>query len=312
MSELAERGVPDVNTLATDSKEMRKKKTKVNSDNLYQAILARRSVRRYERRPLDKDLLAQIQGIVSTVKPLIPNNHFEVLMEDVLPGEDLVAALGGFGRILSPPHYLAPYIVRGEHSLEDLGYRVEQIAVRLTSLGIGSCYVGCLKREAAVRNRFGLSDDARIVAFLIFGWPSEELGDRAFNTVVRTFVRASNKLPAARIFFEGTFDAPADPPTWLAPLIEAARNAPSAVNAQPWRFLWRDERLYLFVKRHNPRYGRGATAGYRLHDGGVCMANVALAMEALETEGHWQMLTGREDYFPEHPASLQPLAVLSI
>lgn len=280
--------------------------------NLYQAILARRSVRRYEKSPLDKDLLAQIQGIVSTAKPLIPDNHFEVLMEDVSPGEDLVATLGGYGRILSPPHYLVPYIVGGEHSLEDLGYRVEQVAVRLTSLGIGSCYIGCLGREAAVRTRFGLPDDARIGAFLIFGWPSGALGDRAFNTVMRTFAGATNKLPVARIFFEDTFDTPADPPTWLAPLGEAARNAPSAVNAQPWRFLWRDERLYLFVKRHNPRYGSGATAEYRLYDGGICMANVALAMEALEMEGCWQMLTGREDYLPEHPASLQPLAVLSI
>jgi len=284
----------------------------VNSNNLYQAILARRSVRRYEKRPLDKDLLTQVQGIVSAVKPLIPGNHFEVLMEDVSSGEDLVAALGGFGRIVSPPHYMAPYIVRGEHSLADLGYRVEQIFVRLTSLGIGSCYVGCLGREAAARTRFGLPDDARIVAFLIFGWPSGALGDRAFNTVMRTFVRAANKLPAAQIFFEDTFDAPVEPPTWLAPLIEAARNAPSAVNAQPWRFLWRDERLYLFVKRQNLRYGRGATAEYRIHDGGICMANVALAMEALEMEGSWRMFAGREDRFPEHPASLQPLAHLLI
>ena len=36
-------------------------------DNLYQAILARRSVRRYEKRRLDAETLAQVQAIISEV-----------------------------------------------------------------------------------------------------------------------------------------------------------------------------------------------------------------------------------------------------
>jgi nitroreductase len=279
-------------------------------NELYQAILARRSVRRYAKRPLDKPTLAQAREIVSGVLPLMPENRFEALMKDVAPGEDLVAALGGYGRIVTPPHYLVPYIVGQEHLLTDLGYRVEQIAVRLAALGIGSCYIGSLGREEAVRAWFGLPKEARIGAFLVFGRPSTAVGGRLFNTLIRAAAGATNKLPAERIFFRDTFDAPAAPPEELAPLIEATRSAPSAVNAQPWRFLWHEQRLHFFVKRNNPRYGGGPRGEYRLYDGGIGMANVALALEALELAGRWQMLSEDEARLPPHPSHLQPLAIL--
>ena len=280
--------------------------------DLYQAILARRSVRRYEQGPLDEDTLAQARETLSRIEPLIPDNRFTVWMRDVLPGEDLAATLGGYGKIVSPPHYLVPYMTGEGYVLEDLGYRVEQIAVRLAALGIGTCYIGSLGREAAVRARFGLPEEARIGAFLIFGQPSGALGGRLANTLLRRAAGATNKMPAKRIFFRDTFDAPAEPQAELAPLVEAARHAPSAVNAQPWRFLWHGERLYLFVKRHNLKYGTGATAHYRLYDGGICMANVALALEALGVKGHWRMLAGGEPGLPDHPPNLQPMARLDL
>ena len=278
--------------------------------DLYEAILARRSVRRYEKRPLDEATLAQVREIVSGVKPLIPENQFEVLVRDEVVGEDLVTVLGGYGRFYTPPHSLAPYMLGEEHVLEDLGYRTEQIAVRLAALGIGSCYIGALKREDEVRVRFGLPKGARIAAFLVFGRPAVAVGGRTFNTLMRRGLGGHRRLPVERIFFQGAFDNPAVPPAEIFPLIKAARVAPSGVNAQPWRFLWCDGRLYLFVTRNNPKYTMAGSQEYRLHDGGICIANVTLAMEALGMEGQWVMCQGTEPDIPNHPADLHPLATL--
>jgi nitroreductase len=284
----------------------------LRQNSVYQAIVARRSVRRYEGTPLDPATLTLVREIIAGVKPLVPENHFDVLMKDVAPGEDLVSRLGGYGRLVTPPHYLVPYIVGERHPLTDLGHRVEQIAVRLAMLGIGTCYIGSLGREAAVRERFALPEGARIGAFLLFGRPSTALGGRTFNAAMRRMIGATNKLPAERIFFRETFDAPTTPPPDLAPLIEAARNAPSAVNAQPWRLLWRDGQLYLFVTRRNRRYGEAGGQLYRLYDGGICMGNVTLALEALGIAGHWVLPEGdgAEPDIPPHPVDLEPLARL--
>jgi nitroreductase len=112
------------------------------------------------------------------------------------------------------------------------------------------------------------------------------------------------------MFFEGNFENRATPSGRMARLIEAARHAPSAVNAQPWRFLWVDGSLYLFVTTDNRRYGRGPQQEYRLYDGGVAMANITLAMEALNLNGRWELVEEAEPHIPEHPSNLQPLARL--
>jgi nitroreductase len=278
---------------------------------LYQAILARCSVRRYDDSALDEDTLTRIRALAAGARPLIAGNLYETLIGSVTEGTDLVATLGAYGRIVNPPHYLLSYVLGGRHPLEDLGYRSEQVAVRLTEMGLGSCFIGCLGREEAVRARFSLPGEARMGAFLVFGRPSASLGGQAANRLMRAGVGATSKLPAARLFYRDTFAAPTAPPPDLTALIEAARRAPSAVNAQPWRFLWDGERLYLFVKRRNPRYGGGAYASYNLYDGGICMGNVSLALEALGMEGHWTLHEATEPGIPEHPAELLPLASLA-
>jgi len=301
----------------------------LDKETLYQAILERHSVRRYDSAPLDASTLTRIEEIVQQVQPLVPANRMDVLRRDHAIDEDLIIILDVYGRFISPPHALAPYIRGQEHLLVDLGYRVEQMAVRMAGLGVGSCYVGALRREQEVRERLGLPVQARIGAYLVFGQPATSLGGRAFNALISSVSGGSKRLPVTRIFFQGSFDHPASPPAGLAPLIEAARYAPSAVNAQPWRFLWRDGpaltcphdqcqgsqadgRLYLFVKRENRRYGGGANVAYRLYDGGICMANVALAMEALDVPGAWALCEATDPQLPTHPADLAPLAMLTL
>ena len=290
----------------------RRRTTDDGSMDLYAAILARRSVRRYEQRPLDGETLARVRDIAADVWPLIAGNRFQVLFRDVAPGEDLVETLGAYGRIVSPPHLLVPYLEGSVYLLTDLGYRAQQIVVRLTALGLGSCYVGCLPWEDRARGTYGLGADARLGAAVVYGHPATGRGNRIVDATVRRRVGATNKHSAAKFFYEGTWERPAAPPTELADMIEAARHAPSADNAQPWRFLWRDGALYLYVVRSSWRYRMGGSQDYRLYDGGICMANVSLAMEALGVAGRWEPSGGGEPGLPTGPEELEPLAVLCL
>lgn len=284
---------------------------------LYEAILARRSVRRYERRALDASAQAQVREAVAAVQPLVPENRFEVLYHDVAPGENLVQALGAYGRIVTPPHYLVPYLMpdsgRASSVLDwtDLGFRAQQIVVRLTQAGIASCYVGCLPREGAARSYFRLPENARVGASVVYGYAGVRPGDRWIDSTVRRAVGATRKLPPEQLFHDGSFEQASLPPPELASLIEAARAAPSADNAQPWRFLWHEGQLYLYLKKKSWRYGLGGTQNYRWYDGGICMANVSLAMGALGVEGRWSLVGIDLDTAPPCPDELELLAVLS-
>ena len=278
--------------------------------DLYRAIHNRRSVRRYDRTALSTGMIGQVKNLIETAEPLIHENHFDVRYHDgMLIDKDFISSMGAYGYIVTPPHALAPYII-GDHSpLLDLGYRVEQIVIRLTSLGIGTCYIGTLYREQAIRARLDLPADSRCGALLAFGFPARSNTGRVLNSLMRSVPRGNTRLPMDQIFYQGSFDHPTHPPDNLFPILSAARFSPSAVNAQPWRFLWRDGNLHIFVKRYNPKYGRGPAQAYRYYDGGICLANIKLALITLKLKADW-ILHGQGYEAPDHPPTLEPLAKL--
>jgi hypothetical protein len=282
-----------------------------DNSNLYRSILNRRSIRRYDRTALDTATIDQVQQIIDSVEPLVHENQFDVRYHDgMLIDKDFIASMGAYGYIVTPPHALAPYISGNQYPLIDLGYRVEQIVVRLTCLDIGTCYIGTLYREEANRERLNLPTDSRCGALLVFGYPASSTTGRALNSLMRSVPRGNTRLPMNHLFFQESFDHPTDPPTDLSPILTAARFSPSAVNAQPWRFLWRDGKLHLFVNRYNPKYGRGPGQAYRFYDGGICMANIKLALNALELDGKWILFEQNQEA-PNHPPHLEPLATLA-
>jgi hypothetical protein len=276
--------------------------------DLYQAIISRRSIRRYREEALSDEVLQQVDDIAAHVQALAPENRFRVMRRDVLSGEDLIATMGGYGRIISPPHFLMGYIIGDRAPLVDLGYRMEQIAVYLVQMGISTCFIGSLGRETDIRVRFHLNRETHTGAFLIFGYPAESVVGQALNVVMRTAARGSGKLPASSIFHNGSFDQMCAPPKELSKIIEAGCQAPSANNAQPCRLLWHDDTLYLFVQKENTRYGKAATQNYKYFDAGAHMANIAMAMEAEDMLGEWELLKTSNLGIPEHPETLEALA----
>jgi nitroreductase len=146
----------------------------------------------------------------------------------------------------------------------------------------------------------------------VYGYEGAGRRDRLVNTTMRRAVGATRKVSVKQLFYDGSFDRVAAPPEELLPLIEAGRAAPSADNAQPWRFLWVEGQLYLYLKKKSWRYGLGGTQDYRWYDGGLCMANLSLAMEALGLEGSWTLAEAYHDPVPACPDELEPLAVLQV
>ncbi len=280
------------------------------NEELYQAIMARRSVRRYDEESLSEDILDRVREMASNAVPLICDNTFRVLVRDYTPHDEGWVLRSAYGRFMTPPHVMVPYAV-GEYPLTDLGYHVEQVVVRLTALDIGTCYIGALGAEDSFRSRFGLPDEARMGASVFFGRPASGIGG-TIDAVARTLAGGRKRRPVEELFFNGDFDHSSTPPSKISPLIEAGRWAPSALNAQPWRFLWQDGHLMLFVTTGALKYLGGERGQYPLYDGGICMANISLAMEALGRRGSWHMAGQAEMDTVEHPDDLELLSVLTL
>jgi hypothetical protein len=278
---------------------------------LYRAILDRKSVRRFMP-AADAEVLARAQEACGLTNPLVPENQFSAAIHALQPDRNLVSLLGAYGRLVAPPYVIVPAIAGGNHPFIDLGFRSQQIVIALTQLGLGSCYVGALSCEDRVRKLYNLSADQRVGALIAFGYPTSSAGGKAFNLLVRSVAGATNKLASDRLYYADMYLAPEPPPPVWAPLVEAARSSPSAVNAQPWRFIGRGNHLFILTQRHSRKYGNGVEASYKFFDCGLCIANIRLAMQALDIQGSLRLCSEPEEGAPAYPQDYQLLAELVI
>ncbi len=286
--------------------------TLTQDSEIYPFILSRHSVRSYDQRPLSSADQARIKIILNNTKSLLSENKFQTIFKSKTKGEDLVEILGAYGRFITPPYYLVPFITGSHNAFVDLGYQTEQIAVRLWSKGIGTCFIGCLSRQEKVRQLFQLPTNAQIAAFLVFGYPGVGSGFDAITKVTKSIIGIRGRKPVEELFYRDTFDHPEKPEGLWKKIIEAGRNAPSAVNAQPWRFLLRNEELYLLTLRDKRKYILLENQDYCFHDSGLCMANIDLALSSAGLQGEWQFLKGNLDFNSGFPENYYPLAKLKI
>jgi nitroreductase len=256
--------------------------------SLREALLARRSVRRYEKRSVSPAVLDAIRDCGPDIEPLEPGLGFRYSIVDATAGADITAAMGAYGRIISAPHVLVATIEDDLHALVDFGFRVEQIVIRLTRLGLGSCWVGALPREARAAERFNVPPGWRIPAVVAFGYPATGIGG-AVNSLIHIGVGAQRPLDFAKFVSSGKYGQPAALSEVETNLLDALRRAPSAGNTRPWRVILKDSRLFYCVDAAAGFY-RTYKVDYPLVDAGIGMANTTLALNACRQARSWTLL----------------------
>ncbi len=271
--------------------------------HLKQALLSRYSLRSYDPNALDEKTLDNIEKLVQMTEPLLPVNSMEISLMRHLSGKERSAAMGLINPHIHPPHILITWITGGEHPYTELGYRMEQTAVQLHSMGIGNCFIGTLGREHAINNQFGLPPQSVTGAILALGKPG----------VPGAGNKPKKRMPLEKIAFLNDFSTPLTEPKALAPILEAARMAPSATNAQPWRLLWKEPFLFLFVtSKKLANILSTEFKKYCLYDGGICMANISMALKTCDMPANWEVFDSSSLTAPEHPQEFIPLAKIKL
>lgn len=195
--------------------------------DLYEAMFRRKSVRLYHMEALSpafQDLIMQhyrnIAGIFGSIDT-------DIAVLDNHSGQQ--AGLSLFG--VKAPYYLLFYSEEAPNSLMNIGYMMQQMALYLCSIGLGTCYVGSRK----VRHSQLVMDGKNLVGILAFG--------KSKGPHLRKQSEAK-RLPLEKLcIYKET------PRQWIRQLLEGARMAPSYMNRQPWRFVVYDNRIHVFSKK---------------------------------------------------------------
>jgi nitroreductase len=238
-----------------------------------------------ERRILEQETAAIASGPLGT--PL----RFRLI---AATAEDHVAlkGLGTYGFIRGASAFIVGAAHRPEENPEDFGFRMEQIVLLCTDLGLGSCWLGGTFTQSSFAGKISLEEDEDLPAVVSAGRMAGE--KRARDGAVRLLARSKSRFPREDLFFDGTFAAPlteeaAGP--YAGPL-EMVRLGPSASNKQPWRILRAGGDWHFYLQR---------TAGYREGffqrilrladlqriDMGIAMCHFELAARERGLRGAW-------------------------
>ena len=217
---------------------------------LYDAIFYRKSTKQYSQKKVKKELLEEVKNICSQITYL--NKELNIKAHVIDRGH-LISFLMGKNCKVKSPHYIIITSDNGEDYLQNIGYAMEEVVLKLTSLGIATCWLECnIKREDIlefvdleseedldaneteeenIEKEENLENPYSIIAF---GYPEE--GEKLFknnkNADRKRINNICKKLDKS-----------------LEKIVEPLRLAPSMKNSQPWVLYNKENNIHLYEEK---------------------------------------------------------------
>lgn len=238
-------------------------------ENITALIKARRSVRTFDGRALEKGDREKLAAFVETVE----NPYGIPLRFKFLEGKEngLVCPV-----MRGTDLYIAAGIGDVPRSEEAFGYSFEKMVLFAQSLGIGTVWLGGTMNREAFEAAMDLDENEKMPCATPLGYPAERMAVK--ETMMRKAIHADSRLPFSSLFFDGGFGTPLteEKAGILAMPLEMVRWAPSAVNKQPWRAIVTENAVHFYV-HHSGSFLREGVGDMQKIDMGIALCHFELA-----------------------------------
>ncbi len=238
------------------------------------SIMSRKSVRNYSV-PLNGEDLAKLRAFIDEVNAATGVFGNKVRLQYLENGEG--EKLGTYGVIQGARAFIAAACKKGAYDMEDIGYQFEKLILFATELGLGTVCLGGTFSRGAFSKAMNLQEGEVLPIVSPVGY---EGGKKSLlGRVIKS--NAGNRKPWGELFFDGDLNMPLSAGDEFTVVLEAVRQAPSAVNAQPWRIM-KDGAAFHF-------YSAGKTDMNRM-DMGIAMCHFEVAAKEKGFAGEFKVL----------------------
>ena len=243
---------------------------------IQEVIRKRRSVRAFNGKPLnDTDKQNLLNCFQTSTNPFGIPVEFRFLNAKE---HDLSSPV-----IVGTDEYVAAKVSRTSFFEVAYGYSFEKFCLYALSLGIGTVMLaGTLSRKTFEKAMELAENEIMLVASPV-GYPADKMSVR--EKIMRKGVKANERLPFEKLFFEGTFEQPltANNAGNLRDALEMVRLAPSAVNKQPWRAVVCKNVVHFFEKKSNGL--QNEIRDLQKVDIGIALAHFHLTLQEMGISG---------------------------
>ena len=241
-------------------------------ETLLELVRSRKSVRTYDGRALSPEDREKIEAFIDA-----PEAPFGVPVRIVL----LDAAEHGLSSpvLTGEKLYAAGLVPRLPNSEAAFGFAFEKFVLYAWSLGVGTVWIGGTMKREHFEKEAGRGEGELMPCVTPLGYPAKKRAVR--DTMMRKGIGADSRLEAEKLFFDGDLETPlaGEKKAAAADLIELVRWAPSAVNKQPWRVVWKDG-LWHFFEKKDKGFVNEATGDLQKIDVGIALCHLFLGLEA--------------------------------
>lgn len=199
--------------------------------------------------------------------------------------------LGTYGFIKGATNFIIGVMEKSKYDLENLGFRMEQLILYATELGLSTCWVGGTFRRKNFTKQMKIKENEQIPAISPVGYAAK---NSFIDKLIKWGARSKSRYPWQTLFFEQDGWTPLlkkNAGNFALPL-EMVRIAPSASNKQPWRIVKEanENNFHFFVfrtKRKGIRPRIGIPDFPRL-DMGIATCHFHLVNQELGFKGEWK------------------------
>jgi nitroreductase len=254
------------------------------SKSVSEVVRARRSSRSYQSEPIAEDAARELEAAAGSLDRGLAAEPARFALVRWTEEARREARLGDYGIISRPRNFLVGAIRGSDKAHTSYGYLLEQLVLKATDLGLGTCWLGYFEPRFA--GEFKPGPEELMPAICVVGPTAEKPGMK--DRLVRSAVGATRRRNWSDLFSDGKFGMPlsAEAAGPYAEPLEMVRLAPSAGNTQPWRIVREtgSASFHFFLKPVNTRYEQR-----RLHDidVGIAMCHFELSCRELGLAGAW-------------------------
>ncbi|HYE84310.1 MAG TPA: nitroreductase family protein [Clostridia bacterium] len=232
---------------------------------LYDAIIYRKSTRKYSFESLSEEHLQAIRDFIASPERLYKNIDMKLhLVEDgrklhaFLPG-----IIGGYGKVKAP-YYIIVTSEEKEGYLQNIGYTLQGVVLRLTAMNLATCWLGSCPEYNVLKKVIDIPEGHIPQLMLAFGHPAE--GSTPFRRNPSDVKRKDlSKITS------GAMDI-----TWSR-IVSAISLAPSAANTQPWRFVFGSGKIHVYSAGASNPILRRFLGSRSLIDVGIALCHAMIA-----------------------------------
>lgn len=269
--------------------------------NYYELAVKRKSTRDFKDKKVAAQTLEAIKNYAAQCEHLLPNLPAEWIILEENPG-NLSGTAGYSGFMVEAPAYLLLLSGADSGVLENAGYMGEDMVLKLTELGLDSCWI-TLDDPELLSNRLHLKTDLRPVCLIAFGYGKPEFGTRLdIKSPASVQMKQRNGQIAPKLYlkdavYSESWETPSSLSDWepdsdIYRAFIAACCSPSALNRQPYRFILDHDVVSLVLLEDELTTPENAKL-----NAGIVMLHFAMVLsQHTGHPGKWQLGAPEKEY----------------